>query len=239
MAARRNDGSATPLRVVGRVVLPGLGTYSGSDKTALGEGAVVTQRALAALGPRFTDATFLVDLTPGASRAARDRVIAQAFRAGDVGDPGNFDAVGVQKPSDIRSYERVRTTPIVLAVLLAVISAVTVAHALVTSVRRRRRDFALLKTLGFTRRQVSTTVAWQATTVGALALVVGVPLGLVFGRWAWTALADSLGTVAEPIVPALAVLAAIPVVLVLVNLVAFAPGRVASRLRPATVLRSE
>jgi hypothetical protein len=32
---------------------------------------------------------------------------------------------------------------------------------------------------------------------------------------------------------------AIPVVLILVNAVAFAPGRLASRLRPATVLRAE
>ena len=225
--------------MVGRVVLPGLGTYSGSDKTALGEGAVVTQRASrrSGRGSRTRRSWSTSRPKPPGRRAIG--VVDQAYRAGNVGDPGNFDAVGVQKPSDIRSYERVRSTPIALAVLLAVISAVTVGHALVTSVRRRRRDFALLKTLGFTRRQVSTTVAWQATTVGVVALLVGVPLGLVLGRWAWTTLADSLGTVAEPIVPALAVLAAIPVVLVLVNLVAFAPGRVAARLRPATVLRAE
>jgi ABC-type lipoprotein release transport system permease subunit len=32
---------------------------------------------------------------------------------------------------------------------------------------------------------------------------------------------------------------AVPLVLVVVNLVAFVPGRIAARLRPATVLRSE
>ena len=65
------------------------------------------------------------------------------------------------------------------------------------------------------------------------------PLGIILGRWGWTALADDLGTVAEPIVPAVAVLLAVPVVIALVNVVAFVPGRIAARLRPAVVLRSE
>ena len=37
----------------GRVVLPGLGTYPGSDKTALGEGALLTRAELRKLGPDF------------------------------------------------------------------------------------------------------------------------------------------------------------------------------------------
>ncbi len=146
---------------------------------------------------------------------------------------------GLQRPSDIVSYERVRTTPLVLAGVLALLAIATVTHALVTAVRRRRRDLALLKTLGFTRRQVMGSVAWQASTFAFLALVIGVPVGVIVGRWAWTALADDLGTVAEPIVPVLAVVLAVPVVLLIANAVAYVPGRIAARLRPATVLRSE
>jgi ABC-type antimicrobial peptide transport system permease subunit len=40
-----------------------------------------------------------------------------------------------------------------------------------TSVRRRRRDLALLKTLGFTRRQLVATVSSQAT-VPALTIIL-------------------------------------------------------------------
>jgi hypothetical protein len=237
--ARANDGSARQLHVVGRVVLPGLGTYNGSDKTALGEGAVVTEHALRQLGPRFTAAVFVVDFRASASAAARQRVLVRAFQAGGSSDPGNFQVRGVQRPSDILSYEKVRGTPIVLAALLALLAAATVAHALASSVRRRRRDFALLKTLGLTRRQISGTVAWQATTVAVVALVVGIPIGIVLGRWGWASLADNLGTVADPIVPAIVVGITVPLVLVLVNLVALAPGRHASRLAAAAVLRSE
>jgi hypothetical protein len=237
--AQANDGEARHLRVVGRVVLPGLGNYSGSDKTALGEGAVVTEHALRGLGPRFVAAVFVVDFRESATPAAKKAVLDRAFKAGSGTDPGNFKVSGVQRPSDILSYERVRGTPIVLAALLALLAAATVAHALATSVRRRRRDFALLKTLGFTRRQISSTVAWQATMVAVVALVVGIPIGIVLGRWGWTSLADNLGTVPDPIVPAAVVAITVPLVLVLVNLVALAPGRHASRLGAAAVLRSE
>jgi ABC-type lipoprotein release transport system permease subunit len=146
---------------------------------------------------------------------------------------------GLERPSDIVSYSRVRSTPLLLAAVLAMLAIATVAHALTTAVRRRRRDLALLKTLGFTRRQVSASVAWQATTFGIVALLIGVPLGIILGRWAWTTLADDLGTVAEPIVPVLALLLGVPFVLLVANVVAFVPGRIAARLRPATVLRSE
>jgi ABC-type lipoprotein release transport system permease subunit len=58
-------------------------------------------------------------------------------------------------------------------------------HTLVTSVRRRRRDLAMLKTLGFVRGRVVAAMVWQATTFAVVALAVGRPLGLAAGRWAW------------------------------------------------------
>ncbi|TMK66375.1 MAG: FtsX-like permease family protein [Actinobacteria bacterium] len=239
VTARTDDGRKRTLQVVGRVVLPGVGTYPGADKTSLGEGAVVTRAALRVLGPKFARTDFFIawrrSSTAAQQRATGERANAAAERIA----PDSFQASRLQRPSDVLSYERVRDVPIFLAAVLAILAGATVAHALVTSVRRRRRELALLETLGFTRRQVSATVAWQSTTVALAALVVGVPLGIILGRWGWTALADDLGTVPEPIVPAVAVLLAVPVVIALVNVVAFVPGRIAARLRPAVVLRSE
>ena len=237
--ARRIGGGTVPLEVVGTVVLPGLGTYPGSDKTSLGEGAVTTRDTLYALGPDFGRDDFVVEFASAATAAQRAAVIDRAQDVVTQVDPEGFDTEGVQRPSDIVAYDRVRSTPLVLALVLAVLAAATVGHALVTATRRRRRDLAMLATLGFTRRQVSATVGWQATTVGVLALVVGVPLGIIGGRWAWGLLADDLGTISEPRIPTLAVLLAVPTVLLLCNLVAFVPGRIAARIRPAVVLRSE
>jgi putative ABC transport system permease protein len=106
-------------------------------------------------------------------------------------------------------------------------------------VRRRRRDLAILKTLGFVRRDVATAVAWQATTVVIVSLVVAVPLGVALGRWTWTLLADDLGVVARPQVPWLTITAVVGAALVLANLIALVPGQIAARTRPASVLRSE
>ncbi|MFN8034316.1 MAG: hypothetical protein U0V73_00050 [Acidimicrobiia bacterium] len=74
----------------------------------------------------------------------------------------------------------------------------------------------------------------------AIALLLGVAGGIALaaGRVAWTALADSIGAVADPVVP-WAVLLLVPGVVVVANLVAIWPARRAARVVPATALRSE
>jgi ABC-type lipoprotein release transport system permease subunit len=129
--------------------------------------------------------------------------------------------------------------PLVMAGVVALLAAATLAHTLVTSVRRRGRDLAILKTIGFARRQVSATVAWQATTLAVVAVVIGIPLGVVAGRWGWNVFADRLGVVPAPVIPIVAVVLIIPATLAVANLVAAIPGRLAARTRPAEVLRSE
>lgn len=231
-------GDGVRLTVVGTVVLPGLGTYDGADKTALGEGAVVTRDALYRLGPDFGRDDFAIRFATEASADARDGVLGEIAAVTDEYVDG-FDVQTLQRPADIVAYDRVRSTPVMLAAVLGALGTASVAHALVSAVRRRRRDLAMLATLGLTRRQVSATVAWQATTFGVVALALGIPLGIVAGRWSWGLLADDVGTISEPRIPLLALVIGVPVVLVLCNAVAYVPGRMAARLRPAVVLRSE
>jgi len=106
-------------------------------------------------------------------------------------------------------------------------------------VRRRRRDLAILKTLGFSRTQVTAAVLWQAATLAVLALLVGVPLGVAVGRWLWVFFATQLGVVVEPRIPVVAVLLVLPAAIALAALVAAIPARVASLTKPALVLRTE
>jgi predicted lysophospholipase L1 biosynthesis ABC-type transport system permease subunit len=112
------------------------------------------------------------------------------------------------------------------------------SHTLLTSIRRREREFAILKTLGFVRRQVAGVVAWQATTFAASAALIGVPIGIAVGRWTWHALAGQAGvdpSVAYPlIIPVM-----VPAAVVFANLLALVPARLATRTRVAQVLRSE
>jgi predicted lysophospholipase L1 biosynthesis ABC-type transport system permease subunit len=96
-----------------------------------------------------------------------------------------------------------------------------------------------LKTLGFVRRQLWGAVAWQATTLAAIALLIGLPAGIAGGRWGWRLFAGQLGVLPDPVVPLAAIFVAVLSALALANLVAVLPGRAAARTQPATVLRSE
>lgn len=139
----------------------------------------------------------------------------------------------------VENLTRVQGLPNLLAGVLAGLGAGTLAHALASSVRRRRRDLAVLKTLGFVRGQLSLTVAWQATILVVLALAVALPLGLAAGRWAWRLVAGQIGTGAGAVTPVLAVVLVVPATLLLANLIAALPARAAGRTQPATTLRTE
>jgi len=108
-----------------------------------------------------------------------------------------------------------------------------------TGVRRRRLDLAVLKTLGLLRSQLLRLVSSQASALAAAALLAGLPLGVLAGRWAWLVFADSAGVGSSADVPVALVLLAIPVTLILANLIAAGPGWTAARVKPARVLRAE
>ena len=106
-----------------------------------------------------------------------------------------------QRPSDIQDYTGVRDTPLVLGAILGMLAVGTLSHALLAGVRRRYRDLALLKTLGLVRSQLLRVVCWQATTLATAALLAGVPLGVLAGRWAWLVFARSAGVASQADVP--------------------------------------
>jgi len=229
-AARRDP---VGMRVVGRAVFPLFGEVG-----RLGDGVFVGAAGWERItgGPLDpADTGLLVRFAPGASR---DDVTGVIDDLGDeIGTP--VFPITQGKPTDIVNFGRVEATPYLLGAILAALSAATLAHLLASAVRRRRRELAILKTLGFVRGQVRAAVAWQATTLVAVALAVGVPLGIAAGRWAWTLFADGLGVVAVPRVPGIALGVVVVVALAAANLVAAAPAHIAARTRPARVLRSE
>ena len=104
--------------------------------------------------------------------------------------------------------------------------------------RRRRRDLALLKTLGFTRGQLAGAVAWQSTVVAVVGLVVGVPLGIPGGRWLWYLLARRLSACPTRSSPPRRSPWPPVATLILANLVAAVP-RQAARTPAALMLRAE
>jgi hypothetical protein len=231
------------MRVVGEVIFPAFSRGS-FNPTDLGTGALFTASALSEPQPESPCPSgtcynfFLVRFRPGTDEAsAAATLTALATRVGCP--PWVCAVISDQRPADIRDYAGVRDTPLVLGALLVVLAVGTLAHVLLTGVRRRRRDLAVLKTLGLSRGQVLRLVAWQAGAFGGVALLAGLPLGVLAGRQAWAAFAGAAGIAPAPDIPMALILLTIPVTLLIAVLIALWPGWRAARLRPAEVLWTE
>jgi ABC-type antimicrobial peptide transport system permease subunit len=79
----------------------------------------------------------------------------------------------------------------------------------------------------------------QATTIAVVALVIGVPLGVLVGNFVWSALAGSIGVAPDSLIPSGAVLFGAAVVVGGLNVIALWPAARARRLRVAEALRTE
>jgi ABC-type lipoprotein release transport system permease subunit len=237
----------TSMQVTGRGVFPHMGQGSFST-TQLGIGAQMPAGTLAS----FTDdieqlpAAYLldgrtyhfvavdIDGAPSSLDAAFDEVGAS------VAEDGGFAFLRTeQPPTKIRDLDRVRVVPGAMAGVLALVAVAALAHVLVTSVRERRRELALLRALGFSQRQLYATVSWHASAVAAVSLAVGAPLGLALGTAVWRSFAGGLHAAAPPESPWLWMVVAVAATLVVANLLAAIPGRRAARTSPAITLRTE
>jgi ABC-type lipoprotein release transport system permease subunit len=211
-------------RVVGMVVVPTVGGIEG-----VGEGGVVTAGGLSRLEPDSEITMAAIVLRPDAAPDAAARV------AGLVGVQPGLQEV----PSAILNITRVKRIPWVLAAIVAVLGTLTLIHALIVSIHRRRRDLAILRALGAERRWVGRAVRWQATVLTALPLLVGVPLGVIAGSAVFRAFADRVGALPDPTLPVALLVGTIVGLVAVANLVAYLPARRARRLSAAQTLRDE
>ena len=247
-----------PYVVVGTATMPAVGFSSViDDHTSMGTGAMIdvgglpkafqeaSQSSILALdGPNLVFVRLRSDVTMAAGLADMQRVAGAADRMiaavpGNAGAGNNVTVLGVQRPAEIVNYGTIGVTPVLMATALAAAAIVALGLTLTASVRRRRRDLALLKSLGFTQRQLAAAVAWQASVSSAIGIVIGVPLGIAVGRTLWTTFAREIFAVPEPTVPVLSVVLVAVGTLVLANLVAAVPGRMAARTPTALLLRAE
>jgi FtsX-like permease family len=232
VTALNGGGRRFRLRIAGTATLPSLGV-SDTLHTEMGVGAVLAYQLIPGAVSSLPN-NILVRLRPGADGAAARRVLQRLVPAADGGQ-----VLPAQRPAEIVNYRSMGTTPALLGAALAAGAVTALGLTLLASVRRRRRDLALLKTLGFTRRGLAAVVAWQASVAVAAGTTVGVPVGIALGRFLWDLFARQISVVPEPTVPAVSVVLIIVGALVLANVVAAFPGWVAGRTPTALLLRAE
>ncbi len=141
--------------------------------------------------------------------------------------------------TDATNLAQVRGLPIYLAVFLALLAVGAVAHALFTGARQRARELAVLRALGLTARQVAACVSWQALAIGAVAVVAGIPVGVIVGRRVWRAITEQLSFVYVGPWSSNVLAAAVPVCLLGCVLLAILPARSTAQRGIADTLRDE
>jgi FtsX-like permease family/MacB-like periplasmic core domain len=232
------------LVVVGTTTLPAIGAGE-TLHLEIGTGAVLAEQLIPERDRGFGDLptspeAVFVRLRPGANPTAARRSLDEiASNVGSILGHGPPAVVPVQRPAEIVDYRTMGNTPALLGGTLAAAAVAALGLTLLTSVRRRRRELALLKTLGFTRRQLVATVAWQASVAVAIGVLIGVPLGIVAGRSLWEQFAQALHVVPEPTVPTLPIALVAVGAFVLANIVAAIPAAQAARTRTADLLHAE
>ena len=227
-----------PFRVVSQNSFPQYGGF-----VSLGTGVLLTttglERAACLPGPTlarchqsFGDVTkgvVRVTFVPGPrGKAALDHYVAA------------YSSIASKPltPTSLVNFGEAVNFPLIFGAMLAIFGAATLAHLLVVSVARRRREVGLLKVLGFVNGQVVSMVAWQATALAAVGIVLGVPLGVVIGRVVWNAFANNLGVIPITVIPVLLMVVLAAGVLVAANVIAIAPALFATRSKPADLLRT-
>ncbi|MET0903272.1 MAG: FtsX-like permease family protein [Acidimicrobiales bacterium] len=173
VTAQNADGEDRELAVVGLAVVP---TFNGEE---LGTNALMTPEGLeaAAMSAPFTGAA--VGVTPGEDVAELNELLAS-----------RFEADSQATPLAVQNLEQLGRLPAGVAAIVGSIAVLALANALVVAVRRRRRDLAVIRALGFTRRQTAVTVVVMALAIVAIGVVIGMPVGMAVGATVWRATAS-------------------------------------------------
>jgi putative ABC transport system permease protein len=236
--------------ITGTVTLLSFGVGA-ADHPSLGHGAMVPEATLlAAMGqgtghPAESESlpvlpsALVIDLAPGTTGTQRDALVSRIVSATLDGSPGGTYELQHARASAIVNTQQMGGQPLTLALGLAAAAVLSLALTVLSLVRRRRRELALLKALGMTRSQVRAVIAWQTTLTLLIAVAVGGALGIADGRLAWHAFAGSLGVVPIVEVPVAALILGLVALVLAGNLLASLPAAVAARTRPGVSLRTE
>jgi ABC-type antimicrobial peptide transport system permease subunit len=150
-----------------------------------------------------------------------------------------LDVLSVQRPAAIVSSGDVGVAPTLLTAALVLAALTSLLVALGTSVRGHRKELSVLTALGFTSQQRAATVMLQSSAVIIVGIIIGLPGGTFVGRALWSAFARHIDVVSQPVAPWVVGGLVVVVALVLANIVALGPARVARRTNVAESLRNQ
>ena len=209
------------LTVVGRTTFPAFGDErfggTGLGTGALGTTGLFRMHNADAPGEHFN--YMLLRFAPGT--AVRSEQKLRAFMA-TQGCPDPTCLITDSRPVEIDGYRSARGLPLAVGVVLVLLLVATLTHVLMSTMRRRAADLAILRAIGSSPRNLVATLRWQALVLTASAILIGIPFGLIGSRLAWKAFSSQLGispgTVTPLVVPALAAIGLLALAWILATL---------------------
>ena len=102
-------------------------------------------------------------------------------------------------------------------IVISLIGITNIFNTITTNMNLRSREFAMLKSIGMTKREFNRMVHLESIFYGTKSLLIGIPLGLLgsFGIYKAFAVGNDFGF----IVPSLAILIAVVIVFLLIGLI--------------------
>jgi putative ABC transport system permease protein len=161
-------------------------------------------------------------------------------RAGTLDElAARYEIARAVPPAEVANLDDLSRLPEAISLFVGVVAFGALALGVTSHVRRRSRDVAILRTIGFTPRQSLRAIALSGLVVAAIGLVAGVCAGLVIGRVVWASVAGATGVATDFALPVATVGSVVPLVaLSAVGLAVLAARRAAS-VHPARVLMAE
>ena len=117
-------------------------------------------------------------LAPGADKAAVTAALESAVKANGLGKLQTRDAYIADRGEQLNQLVGLVYGLLGLSVVIAFFGIVL---ALALSVLERKKELALARAVGMTKRQVSESVGWESVITSLLGTVVGVIVGLLLG----------------------------------------------------------
>jgi hypothetical protein len=221
------DEHPVRLHVVGVATIPAFGSAAFSE-AGLGTGAIGRAGLFPQQDPEAQGKYNYLLLGYGASgptpaqTASLDRMI----RGFGCTDP--TCVLTDIRPAEIDGFRGARGVPLAAGIVLALLLFATLTHTVLSTMRRRQSDLAVLRALGCTRRQLESTMRWQTLMLTGSALIVGIPVGLVANKLVWHAFTERLGVAPGTVFPIAIIALGVLSALVLGYVLATGVGRRAS-----------
>jgi putative ABC transport system permease protein len=208
-------------------------TIVGEVMDASNDLIMVSWPTLTAIDPGARATQYEVQLTPGTDVDTFNAAVKAA-------DPGLYPQAKSQV--DQNSVAIIGAASL-FTLLLGTVATLGVFNTVVLNTRERRRDLAMLKSIGMTPRQVTLMMITSMAALGAIGGLVGIPIGMASHRVIVQAMLDAVGLNAPAILldvwQAAALGALVVAGVAIAMLGAFLPARSAATLTIAEALRTE